>query len=160
MDGSLTWMRCRRCNAPWSGATLLIGTMYSYDVFAATPCCDARLECKQCHQSVFNHGTTPAGTPSVAPPLKYYSDYSRRVKCQHCSVEDYHFVKPLDELYDMNAARQQPQQSVSTLPRIWSTLYITALLTLYSIHSLYMYAYWCAVKYILTHYIYSYSVVL
>jgi len=123
MDGSSTCMRCRRCSAPWSGATLLIGTMYSYDVFAASPCCAARLQCKQCHQAVFDHNST-AGQ-QVAPPLKYYSDYSRRVKCQRCGVEDFHFVKPLDEMYDVSglrsaSQRHQQQQGSNGLPRIWS----------------------------------------
>jgi len=116
MDGSSMSLRCRRCNAPWSGAMLLIGTMYSYDVFAATPCCDARLQCKQCRQSVFGGGTSPAGPAAVAPPLKYYSEYSRRVKCQRCSVEDFHFVKPLDEMYDIRPASHQPASAA--LPRI------------------------------------------
>jgi len=92
--------------------------MYSYDVFAATPCCDVRLHCKQCHQPVFElhsaggHGGISGGHGA---PLKYYSDYSRRVKCQHCSVEDYHFVKALDEVYDTTV--KQRRQSAA-LPRI------------------------------------------
>jgi len=121
MDGSSISLRCRRCSTPWSGAMLLIGTMYSYDVFAATPCCDARLQCKQCRQSVLSGpGTTssPAAGPAVAPPLKYYSEYSRRVKCQRCSVEDYHFVKPLDELYDVRPTPQHQQATSAALPRI------------------------------------------
>jgi len=73
MDGSSMSLHCRRCSAPWSGAMLLIGTMYSYDVFAATPCCDTRLQCKQCHQSVFGGMTTAVS--AISPPLKYYSEY-------------------------------------------------------------------------------------
>lgn len=101
-------LHCRRCSTPWSGAMLLIGTMYSYDVFAATPCCDARLQCKQCHQPVFGGpgAVVSSAGPAAMPPLKYYSEYSRRVKCQRCSVEDYHFVKPLDEMYDIRPASQ------------------------------------------------------
>ena len=101
---------------PWSGSTLVIGTMYSYDVFAATPCCDARLHCKQCRQLVFDRHAGAA----VSPPLKYFSDYSRRVKCQRCSVEDFHFVKPLDEMFDIVTARHPSaqHQQPATLPRI------------------------------------------
>ena len=129
MDGSSTRMRCRRCNAAWAGTTLLIGTMYSYDVFAATPCCDARLRCKQCHESVFEHGSTRGSTApptgaALTLPLKYFSEYSRRVKCQRCGVDDFHFVKPLDEMYNMSSVRptSQPQQqrTSAALPRIWS----------------------------------------
>lgn len=127
MDGSSMRMRCRRCNAAWAGTTLLIGTMYSYDVFAATPCCDARLRCKQCHESVFEHGSTRGSTApptgaALTLPLKYFSEYSRRVKCQRCGVDDFHFVKPLDEMYNMSSVRptSQPQQqrTSAALPRI------------------------------------------
>jgi len=89
--------------------------MYSYDVFAATPCCDARLQCKQCRQSVFDQSSMTGS--QVAPPLKYYSDYSRRLKCQRCGVEDFHFVKPLDEMYEMSSVKRQ-QPTSAALPRI------------------------------------------
>ena len=115
MDGSSTVLRCRRCSAPWLGTTLLIGTMYSYDVFAATPCCAARLYCKQCRQPVVDDTS-----PTPLPPLKYFSEYSRRVKCQRCNVDDYHFVKPLDEVYDLTAVRAQQHQLGGSMPRIWS----------------------------------------
>lgn len=120
MDGSSTSLRCRHCNGVWSGSTLLIGTMYSYDVFAATPCCEARLQCKQCHQSVIDH-TSPTGsslnhTLAMAPPLKYYSEYSRRVKCQRCGAEDHHFVKSLAEMYDVSPLVSQHS---AALPRVW-----------------------------------------
>lgn len=34
----------------WDGSALQVGTMYSYDIFAASPCCVKRLKCKTCHQ--------------------------------------------------------------------------------------------------------------
>jgi len=37
-------VRCRFCTAPWDGSSLVLGTMYSYDIFAAMPCCSERLK--------------------------------------------------------------------------------------------------------------------
>jgi hypothetical protein len=103
MDGSHVSVRCRACNAVWLGTTLVIGTMYSYDIFAASPCCPARLQCKQCRETVVDSSTI-----SQVPPLKYFSEYSHRVKCTHCGVEDYHFVKSLDEIFHIQKTQQAP----------------------------------------------------
>lgn len=92
MDSSSMSVRCRSCNSPWLGTTLVIGTMYAYDVFAAAPCCQARLQCKQCHEVAIE-------VTASHPPLKYFSEYSHRIKCRHCGVEDHHFVKTLDEVF-------------------------------------------------------------
>ena len=35
---------CRSCLKPWAGGHLILGTMYSYDIFAAMPCCAERLK--------------------------------------------------------------------------------------------------------------------
>jgi len=35
---------CRFCATQWDGSSLIMGTMYSYDVFAAMPCCNERLK--------------------------------------------------------------------------------------------------------------------
>ena len=35
---------CRNCLKPWAGGHLILGTMYSYDIFAAMPCCAERLK--------------------------------------------------------------------------------------------------------------------
>ncbi|CAB0034991.1 unnamed protein product, partial [Trichogramma brassicae] len=37
-------VRCRSCTQPWDGSSLVLGTMYSYDIFAAMPCCTERLK--------------------------------------------------------------------------------------------------------------------
>lgn len=37
-------VRCRCCTQPWDGSSLVLGTMYSYDIFAAMPCCTERLK--------------------------------------------------------------------------------------------------------------------
>ncbi len=44
---------CRHCLAPWDGSQLILGTMYSYDIFAAVPCCADRLKVTiSCHWSL------------------------------------------------------------------------------------------------------------
>lgn len=37
-------IRCRFCGQKWDGSSLVLGTMYSYDIFMATPCCAERLK--------------------------------------------------------------------------------------------------------------------
>ncbi|XP_063530869.1 headcase protein [Cydia strobilella] len=77
-------IRCRFCSQKWDGASLVLGTMYSYDIFMATPCCADRLKCNSCYK------------PLLHPQQRLnYSDYSHPVTCPHCRVLDTHFVKPL-----------------------------------------------------------------
>ncbi|GFG40927.1 hypothetical protein Cfor_04022, partial [Coptotermes formosanus] len=35
-------LRCVYCGTPWDGSSLVLGTMYSYDIFAAMHCCIER----------------------------------------------------------------------------------------------------------------------
>jgi len=89
MEGKRSALVCKACRTQWTGASLVIGTMYSYDIFAAVPCCAARLACNRCRQ--------PLCDPSSG--FKYFSDYSRLFRCPCCATEDHHFVKPLDEIF-------------------------------------------------------------
>ncbi|KAL7056134.1 hypothetical protein AAHC03_020931 [Spirometra sp. Aus1] len=67
---------CRFCATPWDGSTLLIGGMYTYDLFASSPCCPDHLKCKSCgRMALSSHktrraesfaGTTPSGWTTVA----------------------------------------------------------------------------------------------
>ncbi|XP_046667334.1 headcase protein [Homalodisca vitripennis] len=82
-------LRCRYCSTPWDGSSLVLGTMYSYDIFAAMPCCTERLKCNAC--------TKPLLLPHQR--LNFFSDYSHRVGCPHCGDQDHHFVKPLAVCY-------------------------------------------------------------
>ncbi|KAH8021392.1 hypothetical protein HPB51_015572 [Rhipicephalus microplus] len=75
-------LACGACGARWSGRHLILGTMYAYDIFAATPCCEERLRCSSCRRP-------------FASSRSYFSDYSHCVGCAHCGARDYHFVKPL-----------------------------------------------------------------
>ncbi|CAG5088380.1 Similar to hdc: Headcase protein (Drosophila melanogaster) [Cotesia congregata] len=74
-------VRCRACTVQWDGSSLVLGTMYSYDIFAAMPCCTERLKCNSCQK------------PLIYPHqrLNFYSDYSRVFACPHCRVVDAHF---------------------------------------------------------------------
>jgi len=81
-------MCCRACRQPWHGKTLLIGTMYSYDIFAANPCCGWRTACKRCHQPLVGHEKG-----------FNYSEYSRPIECKQCHSRDHHFIKPLESTY-------------------------------------------------------------
>ncbi|XP_046594203.1 headcase protein [Neodiprion lecontei] len=82
-------VRCRSCTQPWDGSSLVLGTMYSYDIFAAMPCCTERIKCNSCQK------------PLLLPHqrLNFYSDYSRVFACPHCRALDAHFVKPLSACY-------------------------------------------------------------
>lgn len=88
MEGSRD-IRCQACRKAWHGRTLLIGTMYAWDVFAGAPCCAFRLSCKQCRQPILD--------PESG--FNFYSEYSRPIECPHCRAKDYHFVKPLDTTF-------------------------------------------------------------
>ncbi|XP_049804335.1 headcase protein-like [Schistocerca nitens] len=89
-------IRCRFCGTAWDGSSLVLGTMYSYDIFAAMHCCIERSKCNNCQK------------PMLHPHqrLNFYSDYSHSVPCPHCRTVDAHFVKPLAYCY----ARNVPQQ--------------------------------------------------
>ena len=80
---------CQTCERNWNGSTLVLGTMYSYDIFAANACCEKRYACKKCSAPV----------KSIYSSLNYFSEYSRKIQCPRCKTEDYHFVKPLQDMY-------------------------------------------------------------
>jgi hypothetical protein len=82
-------IRCAACKRKWDGSSLLLGTMYSYDIFAAMPCCQKRLTCKHCRRAVVD----------VASGLPYFSEYSHMIPCPYCKAYDYHFIRPLGETF-------------------------------------------------------------
>ncbi|XP_033740025.1 headcase protein homolog [Pecten maximus] len=94
-------VQCTACKRKWDGSTLLLGSMYSYDIFAAMPCCQKRLTCKHCRRAVvdINNG------------LAFYSEYSRMIACPYCKAHDYHFIRPMQETFAVKPyqpAQQQP----------------------------------------------------
>lgn len=76
---------CSYCSTLWDGNCHQIGTMYTYDLFAATPCCPASVQCTQCRQPVMD----------VAKNTSSYSQMSAQKECPHCGHKDYHCVKPI-----------------------------------------------------------------
>ncbi|KAJ3627230.1 hypothetical protein MTP99_014626 [Tenebrio molitor] len=92
---------CRFCNQRWDGSSLVLGTMYSYDIFAAMPCCTERIKCNACYKPVLH----------PAQRLNFFSDYSHIVPCPHCHSFDTHFVKPLAYCYT-----RQPIRSLQLWP--------------------------------------------
>jgi len=90
MDDRNERVKCQSCSEVWNGSTLVIGSLYSYDVFAAQCCCLVRRACDRCH------GLVP---PPTCGSFSSFSDYSRSCQCPRCGYEDYHFVKPLAAIY-------------------------------------------------------------
>lgn len=88
LDGSKTRLLCRGCLTPWDGSSLILGTMYSYDVFGAMSCCRSRLSCSGCQLTI-----------DEPQNLRFFSEYSRLTLCPHCQLEDYHFLKPLNDIF-------------------------------------------------------------
>lgn len=111
-------IRCRFCTQEWDGSSLVLGTMYSYDVFAAMPCCTERIkvspptclgvfisnlfllfQCNTCFKPVLH----------PQQRLNFFSDYSHMVPCPHCRSVETHFVKPLAYCYTKQALQLYQQ---------------------------------------------------
>ncbi|VDL18689.1 unnamed protein product [Hymenolepis diminuta] len=98
---------CKFCKSPWNGSTLLIGGLYTYDLFACSPCCINHLSCKSCGlqplslRSEFDTNEDTDESMNKLRPLPYFSQYSHLLCCQHCRAVDYHFIKPFDEVYEV-----------------------------------------------------------
>jgi len=90
---------CRFCSTRWTvGECLVLGTMYTYDVFACSPCCATRRACRRCGGPpvvLGGHGPKSSGVETPAS----FSDCSRLAKCSWCGLEDYHFVKTFDDVF-------------------------------------------------------------
>lgn len=84
-------VRCVACKRKWDGSSMLLGSMYSYDIFAAMPCCQKRLTCKHCRRAVVD----------VSSGLPYFSEYSHMIPCPYCKAYDYHFIRPLCETFSV-----------------------------------------------------------
>ncbi|XP_064505392.1 headcase protein homolog isoform X2 [Pseudopipra pipra] len=54
---------CIKCKSRWDGSWHQLGTMYTYDILAASPCCQARLNC--------NQGQTCCKATGEKTPRKY-----------------------------------------------------------------------------------------
>ena len=131
LEGWTCRLQCRNnnCTKVWDGSQLILGTMYSYDIFAAVPCCAERLKVSQGSRQVsdkleweyFSHCVcyqcTSCGQLVIHPEQRFnfFSDYSQTVSCPQCGVQDFHFVKPLkhsfltkDDITRMNGINSNP----------------------------------------------------
>ncbi|XP_076127825.1 headcase protein homolog isoform X2 [Alosa pseudoharengus] len=84
---------CIKCKSRWDGSWHQLGTLYTYDILAASPCCQARLNCKHCGKPVID----------VRVGMQYFSEYSNVQQCPHCGNLDYHFVKPFSSFKVLEA---------------------------------------------------------
>ena len=91
MEGKPKTLRCSGCTRPWNGSFFQIGTLYSYSILSAVPCCNRQVSCKQCTKSIID---VNSGEASVL----YFSHFSKKTICPHCKAEDFHFVKSLSAL--------------------------------------------------------------
>jgi len=91
LEGWTSRLQCRNqhCLKLWDGSQLILGTMYSYDIFAAVPCCAERLKCTSCSQLVIH----------PEQRFNFFSDYSQTVSCPQCGIQDFHFSKPLEKTF-------------------------------------------------------------
>uniref|UniRef100_A0A0B6Y839 Uncharacterized protein n=1 Tax=Arion vulgaris TaxID=1028688 RepID=A0A0B6Y839_9EUPU len=83
--------KCSACKTHWDGSSFVVGTMYTYDIFAAMPCCQKRLTCKHCRRAVID----------ISFGLDYYSQYSCMIICPYCKANDYHFIRSLNDTFSM-----------------------------------------------------------
>jgi len=89
LEGWTAQICCKFCGKPWTGGHLVLGTMYSYDIFAAVPCCPERLKCNNCNNLVIHPDQR----------FSFFSDYSQMVSCPHCGVQEAHFAKNLPSIF-------------------------------------------------------------
>ena len=83
--------KCSGCKKMWDGSSLVIGTLYTYDIFAAMPCCQKRLTCKYCRRAIID----------ISRGLEYFSQYSRMIICPYCKANDYHFIRSLPDTFSV-----------------------------------------------------------
>jgi len=96
----LNTITCTYCSKYWQGSHLTLGTLYMYDIFAASPCCNNRLTCKNCNVAIHDVMYTRKMN---------FSDFSRKNPCPSCGAVDHHFVRPANSfkvrglVHDQNA---------------------------------------------------------
>lgn len=97
LEGTPNAIRCKLCNKEWDGSTHQLGTLYTYDIFAASPCCINRVACQNCAKPVINFEQDGS--------LQFFSEYSQALKCPHCGVSGYHCIKPLSSFEALSLGR-------------------------------------------------------
>jgi hypothetical protein len=103
-------VRCLHCSTLWqsSGATSFqIGTLYKFDLFAALPCCQRRLACLNCDESIVDVRTVRES------PEFNFSWFSEERQCAQCRVKAFHFVKPLKEIFTKSVCEEKRDDQMS-----------------------------------------------
>lgn len=85
-EGQSKTLKCADCAKPWNGSFFQVGTLYSYNILSAIPCCQTQFSCKKCHKETLSANDTSS---------LFFSHFSKKTMCPHCNTEDFHFVKPL-----------------------------------------------------------------
>jgi len=94
MEGKM--LTCSSCNVAWNGSFFQVGTMYSYDILSATPCCERAVACNKCTRPVIDMSKGEAHN-------LYFSNFSAKTTCPHCREDDFHFIKPLSQMTHQGA---------------------------------------------------------
>lgn len=95
LEGKPKTLRCSDCQQPWNGSFFQVGTLYSYNILAAIPCCEMKVRCKNCHNAIINLEKGEAS-------MLYFSHFSSKSTCPSCQCKDFHYVKSLDTLTKSN----------------------------------------------------------
>lgn len=91
LEGKPNKLECSSCLTPWNGSFFQVGTLYSYNILSAIPCCESKVKCKNCYKSIIDWKNGDAST-------LFFSHFSSKATCPHCNVEDFHYIKSLDTL--------------------------------------------------------------
>lgn len=121
---------CIKCKSRWDGSWHQLGTMYTYDILAASPCCQVMnpfmlrnnltyhlilhiaiyiyilLKCHSSLSAQARLNCKHCGKPviDVRVGMQYFSEYSNVQQCPHCGNLDYHFVKPFSSFKVLEAS--------------------------------------------------------
>ena len=91
LEGKPKKLECSSCMAPWNGSFFQVGTLYSYNILSAIPCCEWKVNCKNCARPIIDWKNGEAST-------LFFSHFSSKAVCPHCNVDDFHYIKSLDVL--------------------------------------------------------------
>ncbi|ESN90839.1 hypothetical protein HELRODRAFT_116498 [Helobdella robusta] len=84
---------CKFCRKEWKGNSLVIGSMYNYDIFGAMSCCSQRFNCRKC-------GNPTRDFPPKDGRFFCFSDCTKMATCGRCGLEAQHSIKPLAAVFD------------------------------------------------------------
>ena len=86
LEGWTSRLQCKNgnCGKLWDGSQLILGTMYSYDIFAAVPCCADRL--KVIRLAKRNWQRPRFAKPKSDCSLEVYSSCFERFRQENASV--------------------------------------------------------------------------